>query len=161
MSRLWVPVGAVVAVTVGGFVLLDPLTSSLQANEQLPVSPVAVTTPRLPRVVGSATPEAVSLSRGSGAKRVPVVIKTRRTSSTSAAVSTRQSTTVRTSVTPSTPATQTRTSTPVKQAKAPKAPKTQKPVGNVGERNGSSGLADANSKNPLPPVGAQSFSPAR
>ncbi len=157
MGRVWVPAAAVVAVTVGGFVLLEPLTSSLQSNEQLPVAPVTVAAPVIPAVTaGQAKSVPVSLpARGARSTAIKVRTKTpakRETltytssSSTTVVVATKKNT----AGTPST-------------AKATKKKQSQsrKPVSGDGERNGSSGLADATSNKKLPTVGAQSLAPPR
>lgn len=157
MGRVWVPAAAVVAVTVGGFVLLEPLTSSLQSNEQLPVAPVTVAAPVIPAVTaGQAKSVPVSLpARGARSTAIKVRTKTpakRETltytssSSTTVVVATKKNTA-------STPST----------AKATKKKQSQsrKPVSGDGERNGSSGLADATSNKKLPTVGAQSLAPPR
>lgn len=159
MGRVWVPAAAVVAVTVGGFVLLEPLTSSLQSNEQLPVAPVTVAAPVIPAVTaGQAKSVPVSLpARGARSTAIKVRTKTPAkretltyTSSSSSSTTVVVATKKNTASTPST-------------AKATKKKQSQsrKPVSGDGERNGSSGLADATSNKKLPTVGAQSLAPPR
>lgn len=157
MGRVWVPAAAVVAVTVGGFVLLEPLTSSLQSNEQLPVAPVTVAAPVIPAVTaGQAKSVPVSLpARGARSTAIKVRTKTPAKRETLTYTSSSSTTVVVASKknTASTPST----------AKATRKKQSQprKPVSGDGERNGSSGLADATSNKKLPTVGAQSLAPPR
>lgn len=157
MGKVWVPAAAVVAVTVGGFVLLEPLTSSLQSNEQLPVTPVTVAVPVIPAVKPSeATSEFVSLlARGARSTAIKVRTKTpakretltyTNSSSTTVVVATKKNAASAPSTT---------------KATKKKQSRSHKPVSGDGERNGSSGLADATSNTKLPTVGAQSLAPPR
>ena len=162
MGRVWVPAAAVVAVTVGGFVLLDPLTSSLQSNEQLPVAPVPAAAESPISNVAPVPPSHSSLvtykSRGSKSSAVTVRSKTpaRRQQPTY----TNSTTSVYASSTNhlvATPPTTKRVTKRVTQKK----PVSHKPVSGNGELNGSSGLADASSHTKIPTVGAQSLAPPR
>lgn len=157
MGRVWVPAAAVVAVTVGGFVLLEPLTSSLQSNEQLPVAPVTVAAPVIPDVELDASRNvAVSFpARGARSTAIKVHAKTP-TKRESLIFTSSSSTTV-------VVATKKNTASAPSTTKATKKKQSQprKPVSGDGERNGSSGLADATSNKKLPTVGAQSLAPPR
>ena len=158
MGRVWVPAAAVVAVTVGGFVLLDPLTSSLQSNEQLPVTPVTVAAAP---PISNVDPVAVSpsslvtyKSRGSKSSAVTVRRKTparrRQPTYTNSTSSVYASSTKHAVATP-----------PATKRVTQKKPVSHKPVSGNGELNGNSGLADASSHTKIPTVGAQSLAPPR
>ena len=158
MGRVWVPAAAVVAVTVGGFVLLDPLTSSLQSAEQLPITPVTVEPVSIPAVTADSNPnETVSFRNARGARSTAVRLRTKTrvqrvpltfTSSAHATALVASKATVTT------------TTAKTKTVKK-KKPVSHKPVSGDGERNGSSGLADATSHTKIPTVGAQSLAPPR
>ena len=165
VGRVWVPAAAVVAVTVGGFVLLDPLTSSLQSNEQLPVTPVTVASASPIPDVEPAPVSHSSLvtyksrkSRGSRSSAVTVRSKTpaRRRKPTY----TNSTSSVYASSTKHLLATPTATKRVTKRV-TQKRPVSHKPVSGNGELNGNSGLADASSHAKIPTVGAQSLAPPR
>ena len=157
MGRVWVPAAAVVAVTVGGFVLLDPLTSSLQSAEQLPIAPVNVSTISIPAVAPDPTPNepvSVTSSRGSRSTAVKLRTKTRPRRVPLTYTTSSHATSLVASKSTSTTTAKAKT---VKKKK----PVSHKPVSGDGERNGSSGLADATSHSKIPTVGAQSLAPPR
>ena len=163
MGRVWVPAAAVVAVTVGGFVLLDPLTSSLQSNEQLPVTPVTVASASpIPDVEPAPVSHSplVSLHRSRGSRSSAVTVRSKTPARRRQPTYTNSTSSVYASSTKHVVATPPATKRVTKRV-TQKRPVSHKPVSGNGELNGNSGLADASSHAKIPTVGAQSLAPPR
>ena len=164
MGRVWVPAAAVVAVTVGGFVLLDPLTSSLQSNEQLPVTPVpAAAAPPISNVKPvpvSHSPRVTYKYKSRGSKSSAVTVRRKTPARRRQPTYTNSTSSVYASSTSHLVATPPATKRVTKRL-TQKRPVSHKPVSGNGELNGNSGLADASSHTKIPTVGAQSLAPPR